>query len=108
MTSYFSTQGWIYIFISVIFTLIALTLNVYYAGPGFYIIGYIFYFLIILLSAYNISCLTKGECEVWSWIVTFLSILPMIIIIIFIVFTMSIVGSIKNATSVSTVVEEYY
>jgi hypothetical protein len=107
MTSYFSTQGWVYILISVIFTLIALILNIYIAdGVGFFIIGYIIYFFIILLTAYNISCLTKGECEVWSWIVTILSVLPMIIIMIIIVFSLSIVGSIKNATNVKTIVSD--
>jgi hypothetical protein len=78
---YFSTQGWVYIFISLIATLIALVLNIYMQGIGLYLIAYLIYLLIILLTAYNISCLTTGECYVWSWVVTILSTLPMLFII---------------------------
>jgi hypothetical protein len=78
---YFSTQGWVYIIISIIATLIALVLNIYAQGIGFYLLGYLVYLLIILLTAYNITCLTTGECYVWSWIVTILSTLPMLFII---------------------------
>lgn len=78
---YFSTQGWVYIVISIIATLIAMSLNIYAQGPGFYLLGYLIYLLIILLTAYNITCLTSGECYVWSWVVTLLSTLPMLFII---------------------------
>lgn len=78
---YFSTQGWIYIIISIIATLIAFALNIYTQGFGFYLFAYLFYLLIILLTAYNITCLTTGECYVWSWVVTILSTLPMLFII---------------------------
>ena len=79
---YFSNQGWVYIVISLIATIVAITVNIYLMGPGLYIFGYLFYILIILLTAYNITCLTKGECYIWSWIVAILSTLPMIMIII--------------------------
>jgi hypothetical protein len=79
---YFSNQGWVYIVISLIATIVALTVNIYLMGPGLYLFGYVFYILIILLTAYNITCLTKGECYIWSWIVAILSTLPMILIII--------------------------
>jgi hypothetical protein len=83
--SYFSTQGWIYIIISIITTIIALILNIYLEGAGLYMFGYLIYILIILLTAYNITCLTSGECYLWSWIVTILSTLPMILIIVMII-----------------------
>ena len=79
---YFSNQGWVYIVISLIATIVAITVNIYLMGPGLYLFGYVFYILIILLTAYNITCLTKGECYIWSWIVAILSTLPMIMIII--------------------------
>lgn len=79
---YFSNQGWVYIVISLIATIVAITVNIYLMGPGLYLFGYVFYILIILLTAYNITCLTKGECYIWSWIVAILSTLPMILIII--------------------------
>jgi hypothetical protein len=83
---YFSTQGWVYIIISIIATLVALALNLYLQGPGVYLLGYFIYLLIILLSAYNITCLTTGECYAWSWIVTILSTLPMLFIIGLVIF----------------------
>ena len=78
---YFSTQGWVYILISIISTMIAFVLNIYIQGFGFYLIGYMIYLLIIILTAYNITCLTTGECYLWSWVVTILSTLPMLFIV---------------------------
>lgn len=77
----FTTQAWVYLIISVIATLIALGLNIYQQGVGLYIIAYVIYFFILLLGAYNITCLTVGDCHTWSWIVTILSSLPMILVI---------------------------
>jgi hypothetical protein len=84
--SYFSTQGWVYIVISVIATITALILNIYLEGVGLYMFGYLLYLLLILITAYNITCLTTGECHLWSWIVTVLSTLPMILIIILVIY----------------------
>ncbi len=84
--SYFSTQGWVYIVISIIFTIIALILNIYLEGVGLYMFGYLLYLLLILITAYNITCLTTGECHLWSWIVTLLSTLPMLLIIILVIY----------------------
>ena len=84
--SYFSTQGWVYIVISVIATITALILNIYLEGVGLYMFGYLLYLLLILITAYNITCLTTGECHLWSWIVTLLSTLPMLLIIILVIY----------------------
>ena len=84
--NYFSTQGWVYIVISIISTIIALILNIYMEGIGLYILAYLLYILVILITAYNITCLTSGECHMWSWIVTILSTLPMILIIIHVIY----------------------
>nr|QPI16856.1 MAG: hypothetical protein NIOZUU159_00353 [Virus NIOZ-UU159] len=84
--NYFSTQGWVYIVISIIFTIIALILNIYMEGIGLYMLAYLLYILVILITAYNITCLTSGECHMWSWIVTILSTLPMILIIILVIY----------------------
>ena len=84
--NYFSTQGWIYIVISIISTIIALILNIYMEGIGLYMLAYLLYILVILITAYNITCLTSGECHMWSWIVTILSTLPMILIIILVIY----------------------
>lgn len=77
----FTTQAWVYLIISVIATLTALALNIYQQGAGLFIIAYVIYFFILLLGAYNITCLTAGDCYTWSWIITILSSLPMILII---------------------------
>lgn len=77
----FTTQAWVYLIISVIATLTALALNIYQQGAGLFIIAYVIYFFILLLGAYNITCLTVGDCYTWSWIITILSSLPMILII---------------------------
>ena len=84
--NYFSTQGWVYIVISIISTIIALILNIYMEGIGLYMFAYLLYILVILITAYNITCLTVGECNMWSWIVTILSTLPMILIIILVIY----------------------
>lgn len=84
--NYFSTQGWVYIVISIISTIIALILNIYMEGIGLYILAYLLYILVILITAYNITCLTSGECHMWSWIVTILSTLPMLLIIILVIY----------------------
>lgn len=84
--NYFSTQGWVYIVISIISTIIALILNIYMEGIGLYMLAYLLYILVILITAYNITCLTSGECHIWSWIVTILSTLPMILIIILVIY----------------------
>ena len=85
--NYFSTQGWVYIVISIISTIIALILNIYMEGIGLYMLAYLLYILVILITAYNITCLTSGECHMWSWIVTILSTLPMILIIILVIYS---------------------
>jgi uncharacterized membrane protein (DUF485 family) len=45
--------------------------------------GFILIFLIgipfILLSIYNIDCLTTGGCNIWSWVVSILSIIGLFI-----------------------------
>lgn len=84
--NFFSTQGWVYIVISIISTIIALILNIYMEGIGLYMLAYLLYILVILITAYNITCLTSGECHMWSWIVTILSTLPMILIIILVIY----------------------
>lgn len=90
--NYFSTQGWVYIVISIISTIIALILNIYMEGIGLYMIAYLLYILVILITAYNITCLTSGECHMWSWIVTILSTLPMILILILVIY-----GAVKGS-----------
>jgi len=86
--NYYSTQGWIYITVSIIATLLSLSLNLYLEGPGLYLIAYIVYLLVIALTAYNITCLTRGECHIWSWIVSLLSTLPMLSTIALLIYIM--------------------
>ena len=65
MLDYFSTQGWIYILFSIILTIICLILNIYIQGPGVYLLVYVIYILVILLTGYNITCLTKYRKNYW-------------------------------------------
>lgn len=78
----YSAQGWIYIFMSIILTLICLSLNIYVQGAGLYLLLYILFIIIIFITAYNITCLTKGNCYVWGWIICFMSLIPMILVVI--------------------------
>jgi uncharacterized membrane protein (DUF485 family) len=52
-----------------------------WGAPAFF--GFILTFLIgipfTLLSIYNIDCLTTGGCNVWSWVVSILSIIGLFI-----------------------------
>ena len=86
MLDYFSTQGWIYILFSIILTIICLILNIYIQGPGVYLLVYVIYILVILLTGYNITCLTKGKCYIWSWIVSIMTLIPMILLIVFMIY----------------------
>lgn len=77
-----SSQANTYFILLIITTIINLICFSVVAGVwGF--LGYFLYFLItlpfIILWIYNINCLTSGDCQTWSWIVTVLTSLSMII-----------------------------
>jgi hypothetical protein len=83
-----SSQANTYLIILTITTIINLICLTFIGGMwGF--LGYFLYFLItvpfVLLAIYNIDCLTSGNCQIWSWIVTVLISLSMIITTIVVV-----------------------
>ena len=89
MSSY-STQAWVYLLITIILTIVCISLNIYVQGVGFYLVLYILFLIMIFITAYNITCLTKGECHTWGWIISLLSLIPMILVtIILIILAMS-------------------
>lgn len=90
MYNTYSTQAWVYMLISIILTIICISLNIYVQGAGLYLLLYILFIFIIFITAYNITCLTKGECNTWGWIISLMSLLPMILVtIILIILAMS-------------------
>lgn len=86
MYNSYSTQGWLYIILSLILTIICMSINIYIQGAGLYLLLYVFFIIMILITAYNITCLTKGECYVWSWLVSIMSLIPMIIVTMMLIF----------------------
>jgi hypothetical protein len=90
MYNTYSTQAWVYMLISIILTIICISLNIYVQGAGLYLSLYILFIFIIFITAYNITCLTKGECNTWGWIISLMSLVPMILVtIILIILAMS-------------------
>jgi hypothetical protein len=84
MSSY-STQAWVYLLITIILTIVCISLNIYVQGVGFYLVLYILFLIMIFITAYNITCLTKGECHTWGWIISLLSLIPMILVTIMLI-----------------------
>jgi len=84
MSSY-STQAWAYLLITMILTIVCISLNIYVQGVGLYLVLYILFLIMIFITAYNITCLTKGECHTWGWIISLLSLIPMILVTIMLI-----------------------
>jgi hypothetical protein len=81
----YSTQAWVYLLITMILTIVCISLNIYIQGVGFYLVLYILFLIMIFITAYNITCLTKGECHTWGWIISLLSLIPMILVTIMLI-----------------------
>jgi hypothetical protein len=81
----YSTQASIYLLITIILTIVCISLNIYVQGVGLYLILYILFLIMIFITAYNITCLTKGECHTWSWIISLMSLIPMILVTIMLI-----------------------
>ena len=77
----YSTQATVYLILVIITSFINLICYYMMAGIlGF--IGYLLYTLItiplIILWMYNIDCLTTGDCQIWSWVITALTLVSVI------------------------------
>ena len=77
----YSTQATVYLILVIITSIINLICYYMMAGIlGF--IGYLLYILItiplIILWMYNIDCLTTGDCQIWSWVITALTLVSVI------------------------------
>ena len=81
----YSTQASIYLLITIILTIVCISLNIYVQGVGLYLILYILFLIMIFITAYNITCLTKGECNTWGWIISLMSLIPMILVTIMLI-----------------------
>jgi hypothetical protein len=81
----YSTQAWVYLLITMILTIVCISLNIYVQGVGLYLVLYILFIIMIFITAYNITCLTKGECNTWGWIISLLSLIPMILVTIMLI-----------------------
>lgn len=77
----FSTQATTYLILIVITSIINLVCYSYISGVwGF--VGYLLYTLItvplVILWMYNIDCLTTGDCQIWSWVITSLTLISVL------------------------------
>lgn len=77
----FSTQATTYLILIVITSFINLICYSYISGMwGF--VGYLLYTLItvplVILWMYNIDCLTTGDCQIWSWVITSLTLISVL------------------------------
>jgi hypothetical protein len=84
----FSTQASTYLILVIITSIINLICYFMIAGVlGF--LGYLVYVLftvpLIILWMYNIDCLTTGDCQVWSWVITALTLISILTSTIFLV-----------------------
>jgi len=85
MYNTYSTQAWVYMIISVILTIVCISLNIYVQGAGLYLLLYILFIFIIFITAYNITCLSNGDCNTWGWIISLMSLIPMILVTIMLI-----------------------
>jgi hypothetical protein len=85
MYNTYSTQAWVYMIISVILTIVCISLNIYVQGAGLYLLLYILFIFIIFITAYNITCLSRGDCNTWGWIISLMSLIPMILVTIMLI-----------------------
>jgi hypothetical protein len=85
MYNTYSTQAWVYMIISIILTIVCISLNIYVQGAGLYLLLYILFIFIIFITAYNITCLSKGDCNTWGWIISLMSLIPMILVTIMLI-----------------------
>lgn len=77
----YSTQATTYLILVIITSII--NLICYYMLLGMWgFVGYLLYVIIvipiIILWMYNIDCLTTGDCQVWSWVITALTLISVI------------------------------
>jgi hypothetical protein len=77
----YSTQALTYLILIIITSII--NLICYYLLLGMWgFVGYLLYVIItvpiIILWMYNIDCLTSGDCQIWSWVITALTLVSVI------------------------------
>ena len=77
----FSTQATTYLILIVITSIINLICySLLFGIWGF--VGYLLYTLItvplVILWMYNIDCLTTGDCQIWSWVITSLTLISVL------------------------------
>ena len=77
-----STQAWIILIFFTLVTLMTTGFAMYQGSVVGGIISLLISIIPIVMITYDTNCLTAGNCNMWSWIRTFLHLLPFIILII--------------------------
>ena len=100
-----SIQATTYLVLIIITTLINLICYFKLAGTwGF--VAYLIYTLItiplVILWMYNIDCLTTGNCYIWSWVITWITLISVLTTTIMLV-AISVNPSLSNSIAVSTI-----
>jgi hypothetical protein len=83
-----STQAstyFILICLTSVINLICFSVMIGMWGFVYYLIYCIVTLPIVLLWMYNIDCLTTGNCQIWSWVITVLTLISVLITTILVV-----------------------
>jgi hypothetical protein len=101
----YSTQASTYLILVIITSFI--NLICYYIMAGIWgFIGYLLFSLItiplIILWMYNIDCLTTGDCQIWSWVITALTSISVISTTVLLV-AVAVNPSLSNNLTTTTV-----
>jgi O-antigen/teichoic acid export membrane protein len=88
-----SRQAYFFTIVVLITSLINLIVCSYLFGLGglfAYTLIFIIFIPFLLVSIYNLDCLSTGHCEIWSWVLSILSVVYMLYLTISMIFLASI------------------
>jgi hypothetical protein len=91
-----SIQANLYLIVIAITTIINwICVTILFKGQGFMMFALYTLFAIPLniLNIYNVDCLTTGNCQLWSWVLTIISTISFLIITVIIIYLTSVSSS---------------
>jgi len=96
-----STQTNLFLIVIAITTIINwICITIVFKSTGF--ISFTIYAVlsipIYFLYIYNVNCLTAGDCQIWSWYVTIISSISLIIVSVIMIYLTSVSPIQDNAT----------
>lgn len=88
-----SRQAYFFIIIALLTSVVNLIVcSVMFGLAGFFAYTLIFIILVpfLLVSVYNLDCLSTGHCELWSWVCSILAVVYMLYLTISMIFFASL------------------